>query len=175
LIQSNYYGFGSGMVPGDLGFALQNRGTLFALDPKHPNCLAPGKRPFHTIIPAMVTRDGKPWLTLGMVGGDFQPQGHVQVLVNMIDFGMNVQEAGDAPRMDHLGSATPKGQPAQGGGTVGCESGIEESTLQELEHRGHKIERNYKNGGAYEGIEIGSDGVLRGASESRRDGRAIGY
>src|ERR1700730_16175090 len=92
LIQSNYNGFGSGLVPGDLGFALQNRGTLFALDANHANRLEPHRRPFHTIIPALVTRDGKPWLVFGVMGGDMQPQGHVEVLCNMIDFGMNVQE-----------------------------------------------------------------------------------
>src|SRR5262249_22503592 len=108
LIQSNYHGFGSAMVPGDLGFALQNRGTLFALDEKHLNRLEPHKRPFHTIIPALVTLKGRPWFVFGVMGGDMQPQGQVQVLVNLIDFGMNVQEAGEAPRMEHIGSATPK-------------------------------------------------------------------
>src|SRR5439155_8888272 len=118
LIQSNYSGFGSSNSPPDLGFAMQNRGTLFALDAKHSNRLESGKRPFHTIIPAMVLKDGKPWLTFGVMGGDMQPQGHVQVLVNLIDFGMNVQAAGEAPRVEHKGSATPTGRPAAGAGLI---------------------------------------------------------
>src|SRR5205085_1274104 len=109
LIQSNYYGFGSKLVPGDLGFVLQNRGTLFALDPAHANRLEPHKRPFHTIIPALVTQGGKPWLVFGVMGGDMQPQGHVEVLCNLIDFGMNLQEVGEAPRIEHVGSPSPKG------------------------------------------------------------------
>ena len=116
LIQSNFHGFGSYHVPGDLGFALQNRGCLFALDPNHLNRLEPRKRPFHTIIPGFVTKDGRPWLSFGLMGGDMQAQGHVQVLCNMIDFGMDVQEAGDAPRFRHFGSSEPTGQPADGGG-----------------------------------------------------------
>src|SRR4051812_32847920 len=111
LIQSNYNGFGSGLVPGDLGFALQNRGCLFALDPKHANRLEPHRRPFHTIIPAMVTKDENPWFVFGVMGGDMQPQGHVEVLVNMLDFGMGIQASGDAPRVEHIGSATPTGKP----------------------------------------------------------------
>ena len=125
FIQSNYHGFGSHHVPGDLGFALQNRGTLFALDDKHLNRLEPHKRPFHTIIPAMVTKDDKPYLVFGVMGGDFQAQGHVQVLVNMIDFGMNVQEAGEAPRIEHVGSPTPTGKPGDPkGGKIQAERGI---------------------------------------------------
>ena len=116
LIQSNFHGFGSHHVPGDLGFVLQNRGCLFALDPNHLNRLEPRKRPFHTIIPGFVTKDGKPWLSFGLMGGDMQAQGHVQVICNMIDFGMDVQEAGDAPRFRHFGSSEPTGQPAEGGG-----------------------------------------------------------
>ena len=114
LIQSNYIGFGSKLVPGDVGFVMQNRGALFALDDTHLNRLEPHKRPFHTIIPAFVTKDGKPWFCFGVMGGDMQPQGHVQMLVNMIDFGMNVQAAGDAARVAHAGSATPTGLPAEG-------------------------------------------------------------
>jgi hypothetical protein len=122
LIQSNYIGFGSGLVPGELGFALQNRGTLLALDAGHPNCLQPHKRPFHTIIPSFVMKEGHPWLVFGVMGGDMQPQCQVEVLCNLIDFGMNVQEAGEAPRIEHLGSATPTGLPAQeDGGTIPAE------------------------------------------------------
>src|SRR5690606_30471700 len=110
LIQSNYRGMGSGMTPPGLGFILQDRGEQFVLREDHPNGYAPGKRPFHTIIPAFVTKDGKPWLSYGVMGGAMQPQGHAQILLNMIDFGMNLQEAGDAPRIHHDGSAEPAGQ-----------------------------------------------------------------
>ncbi len=177
LIQSNYFGFGSGMVPGDLGFALQNRGTLFALDPKHANTLEPHKRPFHTIIPAMVTKDGKPWLTFGVMGGDMQPQGHVQALVNLIDFGMNVQQAGEAPRIEHIGSATPTGEPAdKDGGTVIAEIGIPDTVVAELEKRGHQVARTKRNGGGYQGILIDAKtNLLHGGSDARKDGCAVGY
>lgn len=176
LIQSNYNGFGSGLVPGDLGFALQNRGTLFALDPHHANHLEPHRRPFHTIIPAMVTKDDKPWFVFGVMGGDMQPQGHVQVLVNLLDFGMDAQAAGDAPRVEHIGSATPTGRAEQGVGTVHAEPGVGKTVMQELERRGHNVITVKKNGGGYQGILIDPDtGKLRGASESRRDGEAKGY
>ena len=176
LIQSNFNGFGSGLVPGDLGFALQNRGTLFALDPKHANHLEPHRRPFHTIIPAMVTRDDKPWLVFGVMGGDMQPQGHVQVLANIIDFGMDLQAAGDAPRVEHIGSATPTGRPENGVGTVQAEPGIAKEVVEELERRGQNVVRVKKNGGGYQGISIDWDKpMLHGASESRRDGEAKGY
>jgi gamma-glutamyltranspeptidase/glutathione hydrolase len=133
LIQSNYGGFGSGLSAPGTGFGIQNRGCLFALDEKHANRLEPGKRPFHTIIPAMVTRDGKPFFTFGVMGGDMQPQGHVQVLVNLIDFGMNVQAAGEAPRVEHVGSATPTGRPgAAAGGTIKAEPGIPDAVVKEL-------------------------------------------
>ncbi len=123
LIQSNFHGFGSQHVAGNLGFALQNRGALFALDKEHPNCLQPNKRPFHTIIPAMVTKANKPVFVFGVMGGDMQPQGHVQVLMNWIDFGMNIQMAGDAARVRHDGSASPTGQPEDPpGGAVFVES-----------------------------------------------------
>ena len=177
LIQSNYFGFGSGLAPPDLGFALQNRGTLFALDPAHANALEPGKRPFHTIIPAMVTRGGKPFFTFGVMGGDMQPQGHVQVLVNLLDFGMNVQAAGEAPRIEHVGSATPTGKPEKPkGGTVKAEVGIPDTVIDELERRGHVVERVKVNGGGYQGILIDpKTGVLHGGSEARKDGAAVGY
>jgi len=176
FIQSNYYGFGSQMVPGNLGFVLQNRGTLFALSDDHLNRLEPHKRPFHTIIPAMVTRDGKPVFCFGVMGGDMQPQGHVQVLVNIIDFGMNVQAAGDAARVRHLGSATPTGDEAAGVGVVQVESGIPEDVCQELERRGHVVRRGGGGFGGYQGIWIDwENGVLRGGTEPRKDGLAIGY
>jgi len=176
LIQSIYYGFGSKVVPGDLGFAMQNRGALFALDENHFNRLEPHKRPFHTIIPAMVTREGKPRFCFGVMGGDMQPQGHVQVLVNMIDFGMNAQVAGDAARVRHIGSATPTGEAAKGVGIVQVESGISDEAVTALESRGHKVKRAKSGFGGYQGIQIDwENGVLHGASEPRKDGAAVGY
>jgi gamma-glutamyltranspeptidase/glutathione hydrolase len=177
LIQSNYGGFGSGLAAPGTGFGLQNRGCLFALDETHANKLAPGKRPFHTIIPAMATKDGKPWFTFGVMGGDMQPQGHVQVLVNMIDFGMGVQAAGDAPRVEHVGSATPTGKPeAANGGTIQAEAGIPDAVVKELESRGHVVRRVKVNGGGYQGILIDpKTNVLHGGTESRKDGTAAGY
>ena len=176
LIQSTYYGFGSKMVPTGLGFAMQNRGALFALDDDHANRYEPRKRPFHTIIPAMVTRDDRPVLSFGVMGGDMQPQGHVQVLVNWIDFGMNIQAAGDAARVRHRGSATPTGLPADGGGVVIAESGITEAAIEALRQRGHRVERGRTGMGGYQAIQIDWEGgVLRGASESRKDGVALGF
>jgi len=176
LIQSNYHNFGSGLVPGDLGFALQNRGALFALEETHANRLDPHRRPFHTIIPALVTKAGRPWFVFGVMGGDMQPQGQVQVLVNLIDFGMNVQAAGEAPRIEHIGSATPRGLPAAGGGTVIPEEGIAPAVLEELRRRGHSVDAAAVNGGGYQGIVIDQEsGVLQGGSDSRKDGCAVGY
>jgi gamma-glutamyltranspeptidase/glutathione hydrolase len=176
FIQSNYYGFGSQVVPGEVGFAMQNRGALFALDDEHNNRLEPHKRPFHTIIPAMVTKDGKPWFCFGVMGGDMQPQGHVQVLVNLVDFHMNVQAAGDAARVRHLGSASPTGEPAAGVGTVTVESGIPQETVEKLREIGHTVTRARSGFGGYQGILIDwQNGVLRGASEVRKDGAAVGY
>jgi gamma-glutamyltranspeptidase/glutathione hydrolase len=178
LIQSLYYGFGSQVVPGDVGFPIQNRGALFALDDEHLNRLEPHKRPFHTIIPAMVTKEGKPQFCYGVMGGDMQPQGHVQVLINMIDFGMNVQQAGDAARVRHLGSATPTGQPMQeGGGEVAVESGISDETIARLTELGHAVRRsNDGEFGGYQGIWIDwQHGTLHGGSDPRKDGSAMGY
>jgi gamma-glutamyltranspeptidase/glutathione hydrolase len=177
LIQSNYQGFGSGLAPADLGFAIQNRGTLFSLDEKHANRLEPGKRPFHTIIPAMVTRDGQPVFVFGVMGGDMQPQGHVQVLVNLLDFGMDVQQAGEAPRLEHIGSATPKGQPADPkGGTIEAEIGFPPEVVKELVRRGHQVEWVKRNGGGYQGIWIDPKSkTLLGGTEARKDGAAVGY
>ncbi len=178
FIQSVYYGFGSQVVPGNVGFALQNRGALFALDEYHLNRLEPHKRPFHTIIPAMVTKAGKPWFCFGVMGGDMQPQGHVQVLVNLIDFGMNPQMAGDAARVSHVGSATPTGLPMNAeGGTVYVESGIPDSAVAELQRRGHMVIRGAAGAyGGYQGILIDEEhGVLHGATDPRKDGAAVGY
>jgi gamma-glutamyltranspeptidase/glutathione hydrolase len=177
LIQSNFHGFGSYHVPGDLGFPLQNRGCLFALDETHANCLAPGKRPFHTIIPAFITRDGKPWLSFGLMGGDMQAQGHVQMVCNLIDFGMDVQEAGDAPRFRHFGSSEPTGQPADGGGSVGLESGFSPEVRRALEAKGHHLAPATPGSyGGYQAIRIDLEhGVLIGGSDPRKDGGAMGY
>jgi len=177
LIQSNYRGMGSGMTPGDLGFILQDRGELFALVDGHANVYAPGKRPFHTIIPGFVTKDGKPWLSFGVMGGGMQPQGQVQVLVNMIDFGMNLQEAGDAPRMRHDGSSEPTGEQMTDGGTVVLEPGLSAELASALEARGHKVKRtNDGDFGGYQAIlREPVSGVYYGASESRKDGAAQGY
>ena len=176
LIQSNYYEFGSQLMAGELGFALQNRGALFTFDEHHPNGLEPGKRPFQTIIPAMVTKQGKPQFVFGVMGGEMQPQGHVQVLTNWIDFGMNIQMAGDAARIRHEGSATPTGEPeSPGGGVVFAESGIPATTLKALQDKGHIVDRGGSFGG-YQGILIDWErGVLQGASEARKDGAALGY
>ncbi len=177
LIQSNFHSFGSQVVPGDVGFVMQNRGQLFALDEHHLNRLEPHKRPFHTIIPAMVTKDGRPWLSFGVMGGDMQPQGHVQVLVNMIDFGMNVQEAGDFGRVRHNGSPEPTGEPAASdGGKVTVESGITDETIAILKSRGHNVARSRGDFGGYQAIMIDWDhNTLRGGTEARKDGCAVGY
>ncbi|OYQ36043.1 gamma-glutamyltransferase [Niveispirillum lacus] len=177
LIQSNYRGMGSGLVPDGLGFMLQDRGEQFALDPKHPNVYAPGKRPFHTIIPGFVTKDNKPFAAYGVMGGGMQPQGHTQVLVNMIDFGMNVQEAGDAARWQHEGSPEPTGEAGEGVGTLYVEQGVAPAVIEELRKRGHKVE--VKPGlhyGSYEAIVRDHvNGVYRAGTEMRVDGHAAGY
>ncbi|HDP94226.1 MAG TPA: gamma-glutamyltransferase [Candidatus Aminicenantes bacterium] len=176
LIQSNYGGFGSGNVPDGLGFCIQNRGALFSLERDHANVVAPGKRPFHTIIPAMVTKGGKPVFSFGVMGGAMQPQGHVQILCNIIDFDMNVQAAGDAPRFRHSGSSQPNGGTMTDGGVVHLESGISWSVVRELMDRGHRIVPRRGGYGGYQGIWIDHDrGVLLGGSESRKDGCALGY
>lgn len=176
FIQSNYMGFGSGLVPEGKGFTLQDRGALFSLEKGHPNALAPGKRPFHTIIPAFVTRDGKPVFSFGVMGGSMQPQGHVQVLCNILDFGMNIQEAGDVPRFRHGGSSQPSGGDMSSGGFVYLESGIPAETCRGLMKRGHRFVGTVGGFGGYQGIWRDPDtGVLAGATESRKDGCAIGY
>ncbi|MDC0008272.1 gamma-glutamyltransferase [bacterium] len=177
LIQSIYSEFASGMVPDGLGFVLQNRGQMFNVQDKtHANALEPGKRPFHTIIPAFITKEGKPWVSFGLMGGAVQPQGHAQIVINVIDFGMNLQEAGDAPRMRHRGSSQPTGSKMINGGTLFLESGFETKTLRELRKKGHKIGFGVGMYGGYQAIGVDlENGVYSGASESRKDGQAAGY
>jgi gamma-glutamyltranspeptidase / glutathione hydrolase len=178
LIQSNYRGMGSGIVVPGLGFMLHDRGELFSMEPGHANVYAPGKRPFHTIIPGFVMKDGKPWEAFGVMGGGMQPQGHVQVLTNQIDFGLNVQEAGDASRWQHEGDNEPTGEKMENGGYVNLESGIPAETQRELKKRGHDVRVDVGGYGGYQAIKVEMhDGqrVYVGASESRKDGQASGY
>ncbi len=176
LIQSNYRGMGSGMVPPKLGFMLQDRGELFSLEEGHYNVYAPGKRPFHTIIPAFITKDGKPFVSFGLMGGAMQPQGHAQIVINLIDFGMNLQEAGDAPRIQHEGSSEPTGGAMTDGGRVLLESGFDYDVIRSLMKRGHKVGFDLGSYGGYQAIKRDTEsGVYYGASESRKDGMAIGY
>ena len=174
LIQSNYRGMGSGMMPPGLGFMLQDRGELFSLDKNHRNALEGGKRPFHTIIPAFVTKDGKPFMSFGVMGGATQPQAHAQIIINMIDFGLNLQEAGDAPRIVHSGSSQPTDEVMTDGGTLSIESGFGKEIEKQLTKKGHNIK--YEKGifGGYQAIML-EDGVYYGASETRKDGQAAGY
>ena len=176
LIQSNYRGMGSGMTPPGLGFILQDRGELFSLVPGHNNEFKPGKRPFHTIIPCFITKDGNPWVSFGVMGGAMQPQGHANVVINLIDFGMNLQEAGDAPRIRHTGSSQPTGEVMLDGGTLNLEYGIDYEVIRQLVEMGHKVSFNVGGYGGYQAImwdEINK--VYYGASESRKDGQAAGY
>ena len=176
LIQSNYRGMGSGMTPPGLGFVLQDRGELFVLEEAHCNAYAPAKRPFHTIIPAFLTRDGEPWVSFGLMGGAMQPQGHAQIVVNLVDFGMNLQEAGDAPRIRHEGSSQPTGETMSDGGTVTLESGFSYETVRALMQKRHRVRYAHGPYGGYQAIlRIPESGVLVGASESRKDGHAAGY
>lgn len=176
LIQSNYRGMGSGMCPPGLGFILQDRGELFSLEEGHHNIYAPGKRPFHTIIPAFVTKDGQPLVSFGLMGGSMQPQGHAQVVVNLVDFGMNLQEAGDAPRIRHSGSSQPTGEEMTDGGTLYLESGIAYSEIRKLLGKGHAVQFSKGGYGGYQAIKRDPQtGVLYGASESRKDGQAAGW
>ena len=176
LIQSNYRGMGSGMTPGDLGFVLQNRGEMFSLNKDHANVYAPGKRPFHTIIPAFVTKDGQPFMSFGVMGAAMQPQGQVQVLNNVIDFGMDIQAAGDAPRIRHDGSSDPMGERMNNGGKVYLETGYGDEILGKLSAIGHSVARDVGGYGGYQAIQLDSkNGVYLGASESRKDGHAAGY
>ncbi|GLR72287.1 gamma-glutamyltransferase [Agaribacter marinus] len=176
LIQSNYRGMGSGMIPSDLGFVLQNRGEMFALEKGHFNQYAPGKRPFHTIIPAFVTKNNTPLMSFGVMGGGTQPQMHAQIIINMIDFGMNLQEAGDAPRILHSGSSSPEGDIMTDGGYVSLESGFSVNTRRELMKKGHELQDVVGAFGGYQAILYDAqEKVYYGASESRKDGQAAGY
>ena len=183
LIQSNYRGFGSGLCPFVrgantrlLGFCLQDRGELFTLEEGHFNTYAPGKRPFHTIIPAFITKDGKPFMSFGVMGGATQPQGHAQIVMNIVDFGMNIQEAGDAPRILHTGSSQPTGTTMLDGGTVSLETGFDYEVIRQLVKRGHSVGYNVGSHGGYQGIMYDAEkDVYYGASESRKDGQAAGY
>ena len=178
LIQSNYRGMGSGMAPPGLGFILQDRGEMFVLKEGHANTFAPGKRPFHTIIPAFITKDGKPWLSFGVMGGDTQPQAHALIVSNLVDFGMSLQEAGDAPRILHDGSTSPEGQVSEmtDGGAIQLETGFDYASIRALMRLGHKVE--FANGpyGGYQAIGWDEKNkVYIGASEGRKDGQAAGY
>jgi gamma-glutamyltranspeptidase/glutathione hydrolase len=176
LIQSNYRGMGSGMTPPGLGFVLQDRGELFTLEAGHPNSFEPGKLPFHTIIPSFITREGKPVISFGLMGGGMQPQGHAQIVVNLVDFKMGLQEAGDAPRIHHSGSSEPTGEVMSDGGIVNLETGIDYEVIRELMKRGHKIQYAHGPYGGYQAIRrLPESGVYVGASESRKDGQAAGF
>ncbi|MEM1336500.1 MAG: gamma-glutamyltransferase [Bacteroidota bacterium] len=176
LIQSNYRGMGSGMAPPKLGFMLQDRGELFSLKRGQANTYEPGKRPFHTIIPAFITKNGKPYVSFGVMGGDFQPMGHTQIVMNLIDFGMNLQEAGDAPRWDHTGGASPMGRTTENTGLIRTESGIPYATIRGLMDKGHRIGTARGIYGGYQAILWDDENkVYHGASESRKDGQAAGY
>jgi len=176
LIQSNYRGMGSGIVVPGLGFGFQDRGEIFTMEPGHANVYAPGKRPFHTIIPAFVMKDGGPWLAFGVMGGAMQPQGHVQILVNLIDYGLNLQEAGDAARWQHDGSTDYDHPRMTDGGYVYLESGIPWNVVAELKRRGHDIRTDLGGFGGYQAIEWDAKNhTYLGASESRKDGQAAGW
>ena len=176
LIQSNYRGMGSGMIPPKLGFMLQDRGELFSLEEDHFNVYEPNKRPFHTIIPAFITKKGKPWVSFGLMGGAMQPQGHAQIVINLIDFEMNLQEAGDAPRIRHTSNLQPTGGEMLEGGQVFLESGFDYLSIRKLLKYGHKVGYDIGTFGGYQAIKFDQKNkVFYGASESRKDGNAAGY
>ena len=174
LIQSNYRGMGSGIVPDNSGFMLQDRGEMFSMDPNHKNSLIGGKRPFHTIIPAFITKDNEPYISFGLMGGAMQPQGHAQIVINLIDFDMNLQEAGDAPRIRHMGSSEPTGEIMEDGGYLTLESGFSTDIRNQLSKLGHTLKDEKGGYGGYQAIML-IDDVYYGASESRKDGQASGY
>jgi gamma-glutamyltranspeptidase/glutathione hydrolase len=180
-IQSNFRGMGSGLVADGLGFMFQDRGQLFSLQDGHPNIYAPGKRPFQTIIPGFATKDGKPWMSFGVMGGDMQPQGQAQIIINRVDYGLDIQAAGDSPRWHHEGSSQSMGEDAPGMGPLGVlhlEAGVPESTRQALIALGWPMGRSDGGFGRYECIEHrmdGADRVYSAASEMRADGCALAY
>lgn len=182
MIESNFQMFGSGLAAPKLGFVFQDRGELFSLDPGAANAYAPRKRPFHTIIPAFVMYKGQPWMAFSVMGGPFQPQGQLQILVDMIDFGENIQEASDAARWYHSGDTTPTGiARAQGAGTVTLEPGFGAEVAAGLRERGYRV-RLLKPGsyafgfGGFEGIRYHArQKTYWGGTEFRRDGEVIGY
>jgi gamma-glutamyltranspeptidase / glutathione hydrolase len=176
LIQSNYRGMGSGLVPDGLGFMFQNRGEAFSLDPNSVNVYAPGKRPFHTIIPGFVTKDNAAFMAFGVMGGGMQPQGQTQIVVNMIDYGLDAQSAGDMPRWRHEGGCEPEGGCAPGLGRIVLESGYPESTREGLRAKGWTLSPGDGGFGGYQAIVRNPvTGVYQAASESRTDGAAQGY
>ncbi len=175
LIQSNYRGMGSGLVPDGLGFMLQNRGEMFALQRGHPNQYMPGRRPFQTIIPAFALRNGQPWLAFGLMGGDMQPQGHVQIIVNLVDYDMDLQAAGDAARYRFHGGAEPTGDQPDGVGFVAMENGVPPAVRAELERRGHRVRPADGSFGGYQAIMRNQNGVYEAATEMRKDGSAGAY
>ena len=174
LIQSNYRGMGSGIIPDNSGFMLQDRGEMFSMDKNHMNALKGGKRPFHTIIPAFVTKNDEPYISFGLMGGAMQPQGHAQIIINLVDFKMNLQEAGDAPRIRHAGSSQPTGEMMNDGGYLSLEKKISSEEIKKLKKLGHKFQYDLGGFGGYQAIML-RDGVYLGASESRKDGHASGY
>ena len=174
LIQSNYRGMGSGIIPDNTGFMLQDRGEMFSMDKNHMNALKGGKRPFHTIIPAFVTKNDEPYISFGLMGGAMQPQGHAQIIINLVDFKMNLQEAGDAPRIRHAGSSQPTGEMMNDGGYLSLEKKISSEEIKKLKKLGHKFQYDLGGFGGYQAIML-KDGVYLGASESRKDGHASGY
>ena len=178
FIQSLYLGFGSGVVVPELGFALQNRGSSFSMDQRHPNVYSPAKRPFHTIMPGFALRAGCPWLSFGVMGADMQPQGHVQILTNMIDFGMDPESAGAAARWRHNGSTSPTAQydaVLSDGGVLHLEGALAAAVESDLAGRGHVIGDGVQSFGGYQAIMRDPDGVYHGGSDPRKDGKAAGY
>ena len=182
-IQSNYRGMGSGLAPDDgsapLGFMFQDRGELFALTDGHPNLYAPGKRPFQTIIPGFAVKDGEPWMAFGVMGGAMQPQGQAQIIINMVDYGLEPQAAGDAPRWQHYGSSEPTGQPQEGTGVLHLESGVPEATKAQLRAMGWTLGEPDGGFGGYQNVmkqmNPGGRWTYGAATEMRKDGVALAY